>query len=80
MSNALSSTNTFYQSDDAKYFLEGEEAQHCQKVMRMRSGDIIIVTNGRGRRNTVRLTETSRKECHYEPLTSEVIEPGEVPD
>lgn len=76
MSNFSSPTNVFYQPDAAKSFLEGEEAQHCLKVMRMRSGDITLVTDGRGRKNTVRLTETSRKECRYEPMTSEFVEPA----
>ncbi len=65
----------FYQPDASKFFLEGEEAQHCLKALRMRSGDTILVTDGQGRKITARLTETSRKECRYESVAMELVAP-----
>jgi 16S rRNA (uracil1498-N3)-methyltransferase len=46
----------FYQSDQSRHYLEGEEAQHCAKVLRTRIGDEIEVTDGKGTlaRGTVR--------------------------
>lgn len=62
-----------YQPDNTKFCLEGEEAQHCLKVLRKRVGDTIIVTDGRGKKTTARLTETHKLVCRYEPIRSELI-------
>ncbi len=66
--------NTFYQPDNSRHFLEGEEAQHCLKALRMRLGDAMLVTDGRGKKVTAQLTEINRKECRYEPFKVELVE------
>ena len=38
----------FYQPDSKIYELDEEEARHSSKVLRLSSGDIIYVTNGKG--------------------------------
>lgn len=65
-----------YQPDNTKFFLEGEEAQHCLKVLRRRAGDTLIITDGRGKKTTARLTEITKSVCRYEPIGTEMIEPS----
>jgi 16S rRNA (uracil1498-N3)-methyltransferase len=38
----------FYQPDPKLFELDEEEARHSYKVLRLGSGDIIHVTNGKG--------------------------------
>ena len=65
----------FYQPDSSKLFLEGEEAQHCLKALRMRAGDTMLVTDGRGKKTTARLTKTTQKACRYESVAMELVAP-----
>ena len=53
----------FYSSDisDGRLCLDGEESQHCIKVLRHRTGDEIAVTNGTGSLMKCRLTDVSAK-------------------
>ena len=65
----------FYQPDASKLFLEGEEAQHCLKALRMRVDDVLLVTDGRGKKTTARLVETTRRECRYQVIELENVAP-----
>lgn len=67
--------NIHYQPDNTRFFLEGEEAQHCLKVLRKQKGDILLITDGQGRKTTARLTETTKSVCHYESMGVELAEP-----
>ncbi len=67
--------NIFYQPDDAKKYLEGEEAQHCLKALRMRLDDMMLVTDGRGKKAKARITEIARNKCYFEYETVEYVEP-----
>ena len=53
----------FYSSDisDGRLYLDGEESQHCIKVLRHRTGDEIAVTDGTGNLMKCRLTDDSAK-------------------
>lgn len=67
--------NIHYQPDNTRFFLEGEEAQHCLKVLRKRTGDTVLITDGRGKKTTARLTEITKLGCHFEPIGVELDEP-----
>jgi 16S rRNA (uracil1498-N3)-methyltransferase len=67
--------NIHYQPDNTRFFLEGEEAQHCLKVLRKQKGDILLITDGRGKKTTARLTETTKSVCRYESMGVELVEP-----
>ncbi|MCE7060153.1 16S rRNA (uracil(1498)-N(3))-methyltransferase [Dyadobacter sp. CY343] len=64
----------FYQPEDNVFELEEEEARHSSKVLRLGSGDMIYVTNGRGLLQTCRLNVQGRR-VGYEVVESQLIEP-----
>jgi 16S rRNA (uracil1498-N3)-methyltransferase len=55
--------------------LSEEEARHCIKVVRKKQGDIINVIDGNGSFYECRVTEITKKECHFE-VVSEKREMG----
>ncbi|GHB81917.1 RsmE family RNA methyltransferase [Persicitalea jodogahamensis] len=67
--------NIFFQPDNTKKFLEGDEAQHCIRALRMHPGDFLLVTDGQGRKARARLTDVSKKECFYEIESLEIVPP-----
>ncbi|WP_373512772.1 16S rRNA (uracil(1498)-N(3))-methyltransferase [Persicitalea sp.] len=67
--------NIFYQPDNTKNFLEGEEAQHCTKVLRMRVGDELTITDGRGKKSIGTLSEILRNRCTFEVHSLEQLPP-----
>lgn len=58
----------FYQPRiaDGVHALDAEESKHVAKVLRLRNGDSIQVTDGKGSTYTVVLTDTTAKECSFE--------------
>lgn len=46
-------------------WLDEEESGHCRKVMRKRPGDLILVMDGKGRLDEVRLTEVHERKCRF---------------
>lgn len=64
----------FYQPEDSVFELEEEEAKHITKVLRLGSGDMILVTNGRGQLRKCVLNVQGRK-VGYEVLETTLIEP-----
>jgi 16S rRNA (uracil1498-N3)-methyltransferase len=62
----------FYQPDSNLYELDEEEARHSSKVLRLNSGDIIYVTNGRGTLQKCVLN-IHEKKTGYEVLESRTI-------
>lgn len=50
-------------------FLSGEEAHHCIHVLRKRPGDIIDLTDGRGRFYKTELTEVKKNTCRARILS-----------
>lgn len=62
----------FYQPDSNLYELDEEEARHSSKVLRLNSGDIIYVTNGRGTLQKCVLNIHGKK-AGYEVLESRTI-------
>ncbi|WP_026632934.1 RsmE family RNA methyltransferase [Dyadobacter alkalitolerans] len=63
----------FYQPDSKIFELDEEEARHSSKVLRLGSGDIIYVTNGKGTLQKCVLNVQGRK-AGYEVLESQQIE------
>ena len=53
--------------------LPEEESGHAVRVLRKRTGDEIIVVDGRGGRYTARITDAHPKHCGLEILSSEVM-------
>ncbi|WP_031527064.1 RsmE family RNA methyltransferase [Dyadobacter crusticola] len=64
----------FYQPEDGIFELEEEEAKHSTKVLRLGSGDMILVTNGRGQLYKCVLNIQGRK-VGYEVIETRLIEP-----
>jgi 16S rRNA (uracil1498-N3)-methyltransferase len=64
----------FYQPEDGLFELDEEEARHTSKVLRLGSGDIIHVTNGKGRLQKCILNTQGRK-VGYEVLETLQMEP-----
>jgi 16S rRNA (uracil1498-N3)-methyltransferase len=56
----------FYQSDlfiNTTQILNEEESRHCAQVLRLKSGDVINLTNGNGSLFTAELLEVNHKKC-----------------
>lgn len=51
--------------------LSEEESQHCVKVLRLTTGDTILLTDGVGHTYTARITNPHLKRCEFEILTKE---------
>lgn len=51
--------------------LDEEESRHAQKVLRLKSGAIIQLTDGLGKFYEARLTNTESKQCEFTVLKSE---------
>jgi 16S rRNA (uracil1498-N3)-methyltransferase len=64
----------FYQPEASIYELDEEEARHSSKVLRLGSGDIIHVTDGRGSLKKCVLNIQGKK-ANYEVLETQVIPP-----
>lgn len=64
----------FYQPESNFYELDEEEARHSSKVLRLGSGDIIQVTNGRGLLQKCVLNIQGKK-AGYEVLETQEIPP-----
>ncbi|KAA0993601.1 RsmE family RNA methyltransferase [Dyadobacter aurulentus] len=62
----------FYQPEDNAFELEEEEARHSSKVLRLGSGDMIYVTNGKGLLQKCILNVQGRK-VGYEVVESTLI-------
>ena len=51
--------------------LNGDEAQHCVKVLRKRAGDKIFVTDGNGALHTCIIKDITKSECNAEIISTE---------
>ena len=68
----------FYSPDitpSALCTLDPEESRHAVRVLRMRQGDPIDVTDGRGALHHCTILEASEKGCVVQPLTSDLRPP-----
>lgn len=63
----------FYQPDPHVFELDDEEARHSSKVLRLGSGDVIYVTNGKGLVQKCRLNIQGRR-VGYEVVESKIME------
>lgn len=52
-------------------FLTVEESRHCIKVLRMTTGEIILITDGQGLFYKAAITTTNPKKCEFEILSKE---------
>jgi len=59
----------FYQPDLRIFELDEEESRHCTKVLRLSTGDMIEVTDGKGLLQKCRL-HIGKKNVTYEPVES----------
>jgi len=59
--------NLFYQPDISagSLFLDAEESRHCYKVLRKKTGDTVMVTDGKGSRYLCKLSETKPDRCSF---------------
>ena len=55
--------------------LTDEEANHCTRVLRKKTGDLIDITDGKGNFYQAKLTQVSSHECKFEIITTEHHEP-----
>lgn len=55
--------------------LTDEEANHCIKVLRKKTGDLIDITDGKGGFYQAKLTHVSAMECKFEIIKSEHCKP-----
>lgn len=56
---------------DSRWELNEEESQHCVRVLRLTTGDTILLTDGRGNTYEARITNPHPKHCAFEVLSSE---------
>jgi len=60
---------------DAKHsFFDKEESQHIAKVLRMREGQLLEITNGFGDWFEVELTQAHEKKCAFEIINHQKVE------
>jgi 16S rRNA (uracil1498-N3)-methyltransferase len=62
----------FFQPDPKVFELDEEESRHCTKVLRLTSGDIIYITNGKGLLQKCRLN-IGKRNVTYEEVESSVV-------
>lgn len=60
------------------YLLSEEESRHCMKVLRLREGALVQLTDGKGRLFSARLVETGSKRCLLE-ITGMEVDYGKRP-
>ncbi len=60
----------FYSPDisSGNYFLSGEESRHCIKVLRLKQGDTIHLTDGKGNLYETKIADANYKKCELEVL------------
>ena len=64
----------FYQPEISSEVLAPEESRHAVKVLRLESGDVIELTDGKGKLCRARLTETNPRQCAFK-ITESVSVP-----
>ena len=64
--------NLFYCPDitGTKYILPEEESKHCIRVLRLKPGDEIHITDGRGNMHLCRITRDHPKQCEAEVVST----------
>jgi 16S rRNA (uracil1498-N3)-methyltransferase len=63
--------NLFYCPDMDSLTLPEEESQHCVQVLRMQTGDHIMLTDGKGTLCEAEIVNPNRKHCTFRVLRSE---------
>lgn len=63
----------FVQTDLTKNYLEGEEARHCARVLRLRGGDRITLTDGAGTEILADLLSVDTKKCTYRLVSQRTL-------
>ena len=74
--NNCKKMNVFYSTDiqDDKIVLDGQEAQHCAKVLRKGRGEEIYVIDGKGSRYTCEIKEVHRSFVDLTVVSTSYIE------
>ncbi len=67
-------------SDASEYYLDGEEAHHALKVMRLKTGDPIDLFNGRGSVVRARITATEGSKALWAEIEQRHTKTAELPD
>lgn len=69
--------NHFYAPDasEGRFELPTDEAQHAVKVLRLRPGDVLTVTDGKGRIFECRLASVQGKSTVVETIATRTLEP-----
>ena len=55
-----------------------EEAEHIRKVLRIKSGDVVYLTNGRGLKAKARLIQNEKNRCSVEVISTEILYKGDA--
>ncbi|NJN26261.1 MAG: 16S rRNA (uracil(1498)-N(3))-methyltransferase [Cyclobacteriaceae bacterium] len=58
---------------EGDHFLDLEESQHCAKVLRKKAGDIIDITDGKGKFYQALLEQVVPKKCHFTVVSSQNV-------
>jgi 16S rRNA (uracil1498-N3)-methyltransferase len=68
--------NLFYQPriPDGIHHLDEEESRHCLRVLRKKTGDIILITDGQGQFYDARITGEDQRACTF-AITAQHISP-----
>jgi 16S rRNA (uracil1498-N3)-methyltransferase len=68
----LNIMNLFYAPDikEGFYHMPGEESRHILKVLRMKTGDSIFLTDGLGNLTEASIVDASSKQCTVKTLTT----------
>ncbi|MGI6073871.1 MAG: 16S rRNA (uracil(1498)-N(3))-methyltransferase [Fermentimonas sp.] len=72
----MSNSDIIFYAPDIKELpeLPAQESQHCVKVLRMRIGDEILVSDGKGGRFECVITDANHKRCRLDIVKEETIE------
>lgn len=58
----------FYQPhiEEGSHYLDDEESRHAIKVLRLKQGDMVDLTDGKGNFYKARITDANHKKCYFE--------------
>lgn len=65
-----------HQADKRLQFLPNEESKHAVKVLRLKEGDLLAITNGVGDIHTAKVVFSNQKKCEVSIFKTEHFEPN----
>jgi 16S rRNA (uracil1498-N3)-methyltransferase len=75
--NTRESVNLFYQPliPDNVHYLDSSESKHATRVLRLKAGDAIVITDGLGTRYRARITKADVQQCSF-AIEEQIREPA----